>query len=128
MLQRPFCFLLDEAFLFPKKGGKAIAVSFGTLMGLYPYWGAVILLSFFYVFFSVIFVITPHLYRSIVTYSCFCFTCIHEIAQNGIRFGCVAISLIVILKHCVKYHGEKMKIFLLGRERSQRHGRQKIGM
>ena len=36
----------------PKKGGKAIAVSFGVLLGLFPYYRPVLLLACFYLLFS----------------------------------------------------------------------------
>lgn len=122
--------VLGHAFpvFFPKKGGKAIAVSFGVLLGLTPYWGAVVMLAFFYVFFSAILVITPHIYRSIVTYFCFGVTCLWEVTNPGIKLGCVAIALIVIGKHCVKYHGEKIKVLFLGHDRAQKGNEQKIQM
>ena len=37
---------------YPKRGGKAIAVSFGVLLGLLPRYRPVLLLIFFYLLFS----------------------------------------------------------------------------
>ena len=51
---------------YPKRGGKAIAVSFGVLLGLLPRYRPVLLLIFFYLLFSFLIVVKPHLYRSIL--------------------------------------------------------------
>lgn len=54
------------------KGGKAIAVSFGVLIGLLPNFYPLIMLAVFYILFSVVIIIQPHLHRTIVTFVCFC--------------------------------------------------------
>lgn len=96
-------------------GGKAIAVSFGCLLGLYPNLSPVILLAIFYLLFSLVVVIGPHLHRSIATYTCFLFTNIFTTPAHSIILGTGLISCIVILKHLLKYKKEPVSIRLLGR-------------
>ena len=55
-------------FLQPQKGGKAIAVSFGVLLGLVPFWLPVLSLAALYLIFSLVIVIEPHFYRSVCTF------------------------------------------------------------
>ena len=58
-------------FLQPAKGGKAISVSFGVLLGLLPDLRPALLLAAFYLTFSLILIIQPHSLRSIVSFSGF---------------------------------------------------------
>lgn len=100
-------------FLQSKKGGKAIAVSFGVLLGLFPVWQPVVLLAVIYLTFSLVLIINPHLLRSVFTFLAFaiinCFLC----PLPAIRLGCIVISVIVIQKHLCKYQHEdfSMKLF-----------------
>lgn len=91
-------------------GGKAIAVSFGVLLGLFPRIETFIFLAFFYILFSVILVINPHFFRSIITFLLFSLTCLILEKNKSINFGCIIISTIVIRKHFLKYNGEKLSI------------------
>lgn len=50
------------------KGGKGIAVTFGCLLGLSPFWKPVAVLALFFIFFSVVLRITPHFYRTLAAY------------------------------------------------------------
>lgn len=50
------------------KGGKGIAVSFGCLLGLLPEYRPVLVLAFFFLFFSLVLKITPNYHRTLVTY------------------------------------------------------------
>lgn len=50
------------------KGGKGIAASFGSLLGLCPLWQPAVLFALIFVFFSVVLRIDPHFYRTMVTY------------------------------------------------------------
>ena len=59
-------------FLQPAKGGKAISVSFGVLLGLLPDLRPALLLAAFYLTFSLILIIQPHSLRSIVSFSGLC--------------------------------------------------------
>ena len=81
------------------QGGKAIAVSFGVLIGLLPAHLVVFVLVFYYLLFSLILRIRAHRTRSIVTFICFFVSCFFLEKQASILFGCALISVIVILKH-----------------------------
>lgn len=91
-----------------KKGGKAIAVSFGCLLGLYPNLNPVLLLAVFYIFFSVIVVISPVICRSIITFFLFAVSSVFLLKPLSLIVGCISISAIVIYKHAINMHGEKL--------------------
>ena len=95
-----------------KNGGKSIAVSFGSLLGLYPLCTPVLVLAGLYILFSIIIVIMPHLFRSVITYGLFCGYNLFFVDNKYLMFGCLLISLIVIEQHIRKYQGEKLKIRL----------------
>lgn len=97
------------------RGGKAIAVSFGVLLGLYPDWTPVILLAIAYLLFSLIIVIRPHFFRTIITYVCFDISCLFAVDNKTVAAGCCLLSVIVIVKHIMKYHGEKFELGLLNK-------------
>lgn len=97
-----------------KKGGKAIAVSFGVLLGIVPLWTPVLLLAAFYVSFSLIVIIQPHFFRSIITFLLFIVGVMFTVPVSSIVLGCTMISLIVVRKHFVRYQGEKLKIKIPG--------------
>lgn len=92
-----------------KKGGKAIAVSFGVLAGLLPLWMPVAILVSYYLLFSLVFIITPHLHRSVVTFLLFALTVLLTVPQRSVALGCLLISAIVVWKHAVRYQGEKLQ-------------------
>lgn len=52
------------------KGGKAIAVTFGSLAGMWPNWTTVLTLCFFFILFMTLIKITPHCYCTIISYCC----------------------------------------------------------
>lgn len=97
-----------------KKGGKSIAVSFGALLGLIPVWTPVLVLAAFYLSFSLIIIIQPHFFRSVITYLLFTGGVLCTVPIPSVVFGCAMISLIVIRKHFVRYQGEKLKIKIPG--------------
>ena len=68
--------VLGHAFpLFHRfRGGKGIAVSFGCLLGLMPFWRPFAILAGFFLLFSLIVVITPNFQRTLVTFLCSAFT------------------------------------------------------
>ena len=107
--------VLGHAFpLFGRtKGGKSIAVSFGVLVAFFPDIMYVFLLAAFFIFFSLIFVIEPHIYRSIFTYVCFCISEFVLCSNWVMHVCCILISLIVIFKHLIKYHGERLSVHFL---------------
>lgn len=96
-----------------KRGGKAIAVSFGALLGLIPDLQPALMLAFFYLLFSLIIIIEPHLFRSIITFLSFCIIFVLFGESSGIACGAIIISIIVVIKHFFSYNGEKLKIRFL---------------
>ena len=58
-------------FFRKEKGGKAITASFGVLLGLFPEMRPAVYLAFFFIFFSLIVVVSPHSFRSVVTFGLF---------------------------------------------------------
>lgn len=92
------------------RGGKAIAVSFGVLLGIWPQYRPLALLILFYLIFSLVIRIQPHLHRSIVTFGCFFIGCLWVTKEAAVWLGSFLIAAIVISKHIQAYQGEKIKI------------------
>ena len=97
------------------KGGKSIAASFGALLGLFPNLGPVLVLAFFYLLFSLVLVIRPHFFRSVLVYALLNISSFILEKNPAFLLGMVLISLIVIGKHFVRYHGEKFALLLFGK-------------
>lgn len=93
-----------------RTGGKAIAVSFGCLLGLCPNLYPVLLLAVFYLLFSLIIVIRPHLLRSVVTYFCFSVSSIRHFHTKGVLLGALIISATVTVKHLLRYEKEPVSV------------------
>lgn len=81
------------------KGGKAIAVSFGVLLGLYPVFLPVLLLAGVYLFFSLILVVEPHSLRTGLTFLVWSVLGVHFTPLSSIKYGIVLIAFVVIHKH-----------------------------
>lgn len=86
-------------FLHFREGGKAIAVSFGALLGLLPEMRPVLLLAGFYLLFSLVLVVRPHMYRSVVTFLCFAAGCLRSALFPAWKLGCLGISAVVCWRH-----------------------------
>ncbi len=95
-----------------RRGGKAIAVSFGVLLGLLPQYRPLVLLAFFYLIFSLIVQVKPDFYRSIITYLCFSIATLAHLHDRVLSAGCVLISAVVIFRHLTRYRGEVLQIRL----------------
>ena len=95
------------------KGGKAIAVSFGVAIGFYPDKIMLSLMIFFFLLFSLVIVIRPHLLRTILTFMCVGISGGFLIESRTQATGILIIALIVIIKHWETYHGEKLELFFL---------------
>ena len=104
--------VIGHAFPFSRhvRGGKSIAVSFGVLLGFYPDMRPVLLLALFYIIFSVILVIRPHFYRSIVTFAVFCASVFIMTGNNAFTIGCMVVSATVIYKHCSMAHPDRFSM------------------
>ena len=98
---------------FGFRGGKAIAVSFGCLLGLAPFWGPVLIFAGSFIFFSVVVRITPHFQRTAVTYlvTLALFALTHQ--PVGIICGYMLISATVGMRlHLSKEPRERMQVQL----------------
>lgn len=80
------------------KGGKGIAVTFGSLLGLLPTWRPFIMLAAFFIFFSAVLRITPHFYRTLAAYFCslFCMACSAEC--HSILIGFLIITAVLCVR------------------------------
>lgn len=83
----------------PGKGGKAIAVSFGVLLGLVPHLSGALLLAAWYLFFSLVVIVTPHSYRTADAYICWYVSVVLCRLGSVLSAGAAMISLIVLGKH-----------------------------
>lgn len=99
------------------KGGKSIASSFGAMLGIYPNLVPAFLLAVCYIIFSVIVVINPHLFRSVVTFLVWNMGCWRIYGSGALTLGCFLISVVVIAKHLGKFQGEKFSLELFHLER-----------
>lgn len=92
-----------------KKGGKAIAVSFGVLLGLFPNLMPALILAGLYILFSLVIIIRPHFFRSVITFLLFTLCCLcNKTIPPSVTLGCFILSVTVILKHFNRYHGERI--------------------
>lgn len=78
------------------RGGKAIAVSFGVLLGLLPLQtDLLILLCALYLFFSLIFIIRPHTKRTRVTFGLFGCGAVGLLCLERLSFGMCMGALLI---------------------------------
>lgn len=94
------------------RGGKAIAVSFGVMLGLYPEVRPLAILIVCYLLFSLLLQIKDHAKRSIVTYVCFTVASILFVKVPSIRMGDALIAGTVIYKHILGNRKEKPRMAL----------------
>lgn len=99
--------------LFKWHGGKAIAVSFGCMLGLIPNSYLVFLLAFFLIIFTFILQIKPNSLRCMISYLLFLFCSLFLGGPISIRFGCALIASIVIIKHLMAYEHKKVEIHII---------------
>lgn len=102
-------------FFQKERGGKAIAVSFGVMIGLFPEIHPLFCLIFYYILFSLVLTLRPHSFRSVITYGLFTLTVFLFVPVNSIRLGCCIISAIVIYRHVIRCHDETLQALLLGK-------------
>ena len=99
-------------FFRKEKGGKAITASFGVLLGLLPEMRPAVYLAFFFIFFSLIVVVSPHSFRSVVTFGLFALCVLFTVKVPSIQIGSFLIAAVVIYRHFIKYLGEPLHIRL----------------
>ena len=98
------------------EGGKAIAVSFGVYIGLLPDYHPLLMLIIFYLLFSVVIIIQPHLLRTVITFAALSISGFFYFKNTQVIIATVLISLTVILKHMMKYTKEPVSIRLFIRK------------
>lgn len=92
------------------KGGKAIAVTFGVLLGISSYSDAVWLLACLLILFTGILVVRPHHVRVILSFLLFAVWCGFHIRIPSILYGCYLITLFVIVKHLLAPNQGKWEV------------------
>ena len=108
--------VIGHAFpvFFKFRGGKGIAVSFGCLLGLLPLWQPLIILAFFFILFSVVLRISPHFYRTFVSYISALVCMFFLVKEPVIYIGFSLIAAVVIIKLIFsKEKREKPEVSLL---------------
>lgn len=90
------------------RGGKAIAVSFGVMLGLFPEISPLLILIAFYLLFSVLIPIKEHGKRSMASFACFVVMSCFIVASEYILTGNFMIACIVIYKHRISAGGEQI--------------------
>lgn len=95
------------------QGGKAVAVSFGCLLGLLPFWQPVVILAAFFLFFSLVLKISPNFQRTYITYLCSAAAMYPLLGLSGITLGFWLMTGVVCLRlHISKEKLEKMRVEL----------------
>ncbi|HWT27051.1 MAG TPA: glycerol-3-phosphate acyltransferase [Mobilitalea sp.] len=103
-------------------GGKAIAVSFGCLLGLIPNSFIVFVLAILFILFSYIVSIKPDRLRSIIVFLLFAIYCFFIKAEiTTIRYGCILIATVVIYKHIRAYDHTKKEFHIILLDRWLHH-------
>lgn len=93
------------------RGGKGIAVSFGSLLGLFPELTAALMLAFFFILFSLILRISPHFYRTVATYLCAGVSILFVKTAAEMKLGMLLIAVLVITRlHYSKEEREELKV------------------
>ena len=98
------------------RGGKGIAASFGSLLGLFPNVYPVGILALTFLFFSLVLRISPHYHRTLMTYALSAVLMFLLLRSRWIFWGFAVISLVVGARLLLsKEEKEKLKVGLLWR-------------
>ncbi len=95
------------------KGGKAIAVTFGVLLGMYRYSMSFLFLALLLLFLTFILQIQPHSQRVIVSMVLFALLCILFPTIPSVSVGGCIAAAVVIFKHLYRRTKEPVYIRLL---------------
>ncbi len=87
-------------------GGKAIAVSFGVLLGLLPDVMPLLVLAGLFLFFSLVVVIRPHRWRVLATYAVFALWFFTAGLPHGLGLGGLLLCAAVGYRHLGREEGE----------------------
>lgn len=80
------------------QGGKGIATTFGSLLGIFPVWLPVATLAAFFIFFSVVIKISPHAHRTIITYCCSLLSMACFLHHPAVLCGFFIITVLVLFR------------------------------
>ena len=93
------------------RGGKGIAVTFGCLLGLFPFLEPFAILAAFFIFFSCILRINPHYYRTLAAYMCALIGMLLWVKQPMVLLGFAIIAVVVSSRMLLsEEEKEKMRI------------------
>ena len=96
------------------RGGKGIAVTFGCLLGLFPFLEPFAILAAFFIFFSCILRINPHYYRTLAAFLCALIGMLLLVKQPMVLLGFAIIAVVVSSRMLLsEEEKEKMRIKLL---------------
>ena len=93
------------AVFYPFKGGKAVAVSFGVLLGLLPHSLAVFALVVPYLFFSLVVVLHPNERKTVVSFFVLAVFCViggFYTHRAGIALGSAGMAMVTMWKNRVR--------------------------
>ena len=92
--------VLGHAFsVFHKsQGGKGIAVTFGCLLGLFPYIHPFLMLAGTFIFLSTVVKISPHFYRTLASYAAALLIMLAWHVRPGVWLGFLIITAIVFIR------------------------------
>lgn len=90
-------------------GGKGIAVTFGSLLGLFPYLRPVLIFAAVFVFLSVVVKISPHFYRTIASYVMTCAMMLPARIDPTVHLSFLFMAAIVCLRMYLG-HEEKERL------------------
>lgn len=121
-----FALVMATPVLGHAKKGKAIAVSFGVLIGLLPFSMMVFYLVIPFLCFSIFLRINPHAWRVIASFLCFFAASLAYVPLFSLQLGAFLITFTVIVKHIAFIRQTHAKIhFTVGwhpsRPRSRRN-------
>lgn len=96
------------------RGGKGIATTFGSLLGLFPLLKPSLILAAFFLFFSLILRVSPHFYRTLTAYIGALFYMSWKIEWQAVTIGFALITLVTCIRMLASTEErEKMKVNLL---------------
>ena len=96
------------------RGGKAIAVSFGCLLGLLPEVAPVLSLCLFFVLFSVLLIIESHFHRTAISFICALLLMFFVADNPAYYIGFFIITVVVCLRlHLSEEEREKFRVRMI---------------
>lgn len=96
------------------KGGKGIAVTFGVLLGFLPRLYPAFIIAIFFVLLSVVIVIRPDFYKTLLVYLCVTISYFIYAPFPGLRLGFLLITIFVYIRfHLSEEKREKIEVSFL---------------